>query len=304
MIIDVHAHYYPVAYLKAIGRTDIPSPRAAPLGQISIEERIALMDSLGIDRQVLSVSQAQPYLDDEDDAAKAAALGNDLYDELCARYPGRFSYFAALPLPYLDASIREVQRLEESPHVVGFTIGCSVNGLQLDDPIFDPLYGELHRRSSTLFLHPVGQTDVAFLRDRNLAWSVGATFEDTVAALRLVYADVPRRFDRMSVIVPHLGGTLPFLVDRIARKEGSAVLDGLRTFYYDTVSGSVDALNSTCRVFGADRLLFGTDFPFCDASEFARHLSYLDEGELEAEDLVRVAGERAHELLLQHRLER
>src|SRR5664279_3496350 len=89
VIIDVHAHYYPSAYMELIGRPDVPSLLAAPLAQQGIGERLALMDSLGIDRQILSVSQAQPYLERRSDAATAARMANDLYDELCQRHPGR-----------------------------------------------------------------------------------------------------------------------------------------------------------------------------------------------------------------------
>jgi len=297
VIIDVHAHYYPRAYLEAIGRSDIPSAAAAPLGGQNVEERLALMDSLGIDRQILSVSQAQPYLANPDDAVRAATLANNLYDELCDAHPDRFSYFAVLPLPHVEESMRELARVSQHPHVVGFTIGCSVNGLQLDDPLFSPVFAELDRRSTCLFLHPVGQTDVVFLKGHNLAWSIGATFEDTASALRLVYADIPARFPRMKIIVPHLGGTLPFLIDRLTRKSSEAIIAGLRTFYYDTVSGSVEALNCTCAALGRDRLLFGTDYPFCDESEFSKHLSYLSDGVLTSDEVNLVRGGRASALL-------
>ena len=297
MRIDVHAHYYPEPYMTLIGRRDVPSPLAAPLGHQSIEERLVLMDALGIDRQVLSVSQAQPYLADRADAAAAAALANDLYDELCQRHAGRFSTFAALPLPHVEETLAEIERVAARTHVVGITIGCSINALQLDDERLDPVYEALDARSSVLFLHPVGQTDVAFLKDHNLAWSVGAPFEDTTAALRLAYADVPRRFPRLRVIVPHLGGTLPFLIDRLVRKGGAAAVAGLRSFYYDTVSGSLDALHCTRHAFGDDRLLFGTDYPFCDAAEFEHHLRYLDGAGLSADELAEVEGRRAGELL-------
>lgn len=297
MIVDVHAHYYPRAYLEAIDRTDVPSPIAAPLASQSLKERLGLMDAQGIDRQILSVSQAQPYLARAGDAAAAARLGNELYDDLCDDYPGRFSYFAALPLAHVEESLAEISRVDGSDHVVGFTLGCSIGDVQLDDVRLEPVFEELDRRRAVLFLHPVGQTNVGFLRGHNLAWSVGATFEDTAAALRLAEVRVPQRFPQLRVIVPHLGGTLPFLSARLARKGSDHVLEGLRTFYYDTVSGSVDALNCTCRAFGADRLLFGTDYPFCDATEFARHLSYLDKSELREDQLALVRGATASGLL-------
>jgi aminocarboxymuconate-semialdehyde decarboxylase len=67
------------------------------------------MDSLGIERQILSVSQAQPHLERRPDAATAARMANDLYDELCRRLPGRFSVFVALPLPHVDEALAEIE---------------------------------------------------------------------------------------------------------------------------------------------------------------------------------------------------
>jgi aminocarboxymuconate-semialdehyde decarboxylase len=283
--------------MELIGRTDVPSPFAAPLAQQSLEERLALMDAYGIERQVLSLSQAQPYMEDRVDSVAAAQLANDLYDELCRRHDERFSTFAALPLPHVGDALDEIERVSSRASVVGFTMGCSINGLQIDSELLDPVYEALHDRSAVLFLHPVGQTDVAFLQGHNLAWSVGATFEDTAAALRLVYADVPRRFNKMKVIVPHLGGTLPFLIDRLTRKGGADTIKGLRSFYYDTVSGSLDALNCTRNAVGSDHLLFGTDYPFCDEKGFERHLTYLDEADMSVEELDFARGRRAADLL-------
>ena len=101
----------------------------------------------------------------------------------------------------------------------------------------------------------------------------------------------------MRVIVPHLGGTLPFLIDRLTRKGGTATIEELRSFYYDTVSGSLDALNCTRHAFGTDRLLFGTDNQICDAREFERHLTYLDDATMSESELDSVRGRRAGELL-------
>ena len=122
MIVDVHAHYYPVEYVERIGRPELPLPNVAPLRDQSIEDRLALMDRVGIDVQVLSVSQAQPYLSNAADSADAATLGNDLYVELCRQHPRRFFTLAALPLPYVDETLAEIERVGDDPHVVGVTI--------------------------------------------------------------------------------------------------------------------------------------------------------------------------------------
>jgi 6-methylsalicylate decarboxylase len=297
MIIDVHAHYYPRRYLELIGRPDLPPIMAAALAVQSTAERLLLLDQNGIDTQVLSVSQAQPYLPDPAAAAEAAKVGNEEYLSLCAAHPGRFLAFAALPLPHVDQALAEIGRVAAADAVVGFTLGCSVAGRQLDDPLFEPVLAELDRRGAVVFLHPVGQEDTPWLSGHNLVWMVGAPFEDTAAALRLVLSGVPERFPNLKFIVPHLGGTLPFLFARIGAKSAEAVGNGLRTMYFDTVSGSAEALASAGRLYGTGRLLFGTDYPYCDEPQFRHHLSYLDEAGLTAEELEQITGGTAEALL-------
>ncbi|MGA9114238.1 MAG: amidohydrolase family protein [Candidatus Dormiibacterota bacterium] len=297
MVIDVHAHHYPKQYLERIGRPGLPPAAAAALAYQDIGQRLELLDRVGIDTQVLSVSQAQPYLPAAADAADAARLINDLYADVCRDHPGRFYAFAALPLPHVDESLEEIARTLDTRWMVGVTIGCSVSERQLDDPIFEPVFQELDRRQTPVFLHPVGQEETSWLAGSNLPWLVGAPFEDTAAALRLVLGGVIDRHPGIRFIVPHLGGTIPFLLARVTRKSDDRVRSGLARLYYDTVSGSTDAVVCSCHAFGADRLLFGTDYPYCDEAEFEHHLTYLDDCGLEPAALQGVRGGAAANLL-------
>lgn len=294
--IDVHAHYYPRRYVDLIGRPDLPPPTGV-LGNQTIEERLALLDRAGVDLQVLSVSQAQPYLPDRAAAAEAAKLANEEFVSLCDAHRGRFLVFAALPLPHVDEALAEISRAAALDPVVGFTLGCSIGERQLDDPVLEPVFAELDRRGAVVFLHPVGQEDTPWLAGYGLAWLVGAPFEDTAAAVRLVLSGTLRRFPRVKFIVPHLGGAIPFLDARLGRLNAEDISRGLRSMYYDTVSGSVEALASARRVFGTERLLFGTDYPYCNEPQFRRHLSYLDDAGLDAGELEQVTGGTAAALL-------
>ncbi len=298
MVIDIHAHYYPPEYLEKIGRADLPPRQAAALASQSMGERLALLDTRGIDTQILSISQAQPYLPRESEAAGAASLLNDVYLELCHTHPSRFYTFVALPLPHIDAALRELERTWSSSKTVGVTLGCSVGGLALDDPVFEPIFQELNRIHAVVFLHPVGRDDIPWLAGDNLEWMVGAPFEDTVTALRLVMAGVTRRHPQITFIVPHLGGTLPFLAARILRKNDAQGLSaGLQSLYFDTVSGSPSSLAQAAETFGANHLLFGTDYPYCSAEEFAHHLSYLQDNTWESGVLDAIRGKQAAALL-------
>ncbi|MBX5468014.1 MAG: amidohydrolase [Firmicutes bacterium] len=298
MVIDVHAHYYPRPYLDRLGRPDLPPRQSATLGEQGIEDRIRLMDRVGVTCQVLSVSQAQPYLPNLAQAVSAAGLANDLYIELARRHRGRFYVFAALPLPHVEAALGEVERVFRHREVVGVTIGCSVADHQIDDPLFEPLWQALNARRTTVFLHPVGHETLPWLAQHNLAWQVGAPFEDTVAAIRLVASGIVRRYPDIRFIVPHLGGTIPFLWERILRQGQAAELEaGLKRLYYDTVSGSLRASSLALEVLGAERLLFGTDYPYCTEALFAYHLQFLDQLPLDAAARAAIRGRTAQELL-------
>lgn len=299
MVIDVHAHYYPKDYTDYIGRPDVVSTRVAPLSAQSLHERLELLDEAGIDLQVLSVSQAQPYLPEADRATQAAQMVNDLYIMLCVEHPQRFRTFAALPLPHVAESLQELDRVMTRTEVVGITLGCTVNGRPLDIPAFGPIFEELNRRHAVVFLHPVGRVDIDWLSDFNLAWMVGAPFEDTVAAVRLVLSGTIDRYPDIRFIVPHLGGTLPFLGARIASKNalGTGLTDGLKTLYYDTVSGSVASLVSALDTFGPDRLLLGSDYPYYAKDEFLHLIRYIDQADLSHGQRALIKGGSAGKLL-------
>lgn len=296
MIVDVHAHYFPARYFELLGRP-VRLPPSAVLGTQNIQERLEILDTLGIDVQLLSIGNGQPYLPSARAGRDATLMLNDSLIELCNQYPGRFRVLASLPLPHAEASLAEIDRLSSIDTVVGFTFGCSVGDRQLDDEIFAPIYGELDDRGAVVLLHPVAGLTGTWLGDYNLAWLVGAPVEDTVAALRLVLSGTTRRHPGVRFVVPHLGGTVPFLVARMARiSRRPDLADELRRLYFDTVSGSTASLRCACAALGPDRLLFGTDYPYCDVEEFTCHLRYLSDAGLDQRLVDRIAGQLAADL--------
>jgi aminocarboxymuconate-semialdehyde decarboxylase len=156
-------------------------------------------------------------------------------------------------------------------------LGCSVAGRPLDDPEFDPFFRELDRRQAVLFLHPCG-VGAPMTDAYGLDWMVGGCFEDTVTSLRLVMSGLTSRYPNIKVIVPHLGGTLPFLMQRIEDSVTRRVLRGgeapktkvtdlIRGLYFDTVNNYSVALRCSCEAFGSDHIMLGTDFPYLTLAE-------------------------------------
>src|SRR3954463_10799532 len=132
MRIDVHAHYFPREYVETIGRllgTEHVRPSlSAPGANLDASERLALMDSAGIDLQVLSASLLQPYGADPIASAAAARLRNDLYPKVCRTPPDSFLALGAVPLPHVQEAIAEAGRCLDTLGFRGITTGCSVAG--------------------------------------------------------------------------------------------------------------------------------------------------------------------------------
>jgi 6-methylsalicylate decarboxylase len=313
MRVDVHAHYFPSDYVECLGRLGYTDAREAMLraggAGATLDGRIALLDRVGVDVQVLSVAAAMPHLPREEDAIEAARVANDCFAAACAQYAGRLAAFACVPLPHVDAALAEAARGLDELGMVGVTVGCSVAGRQLDDPAFEPFYAELDRRGAVLFLHPVGVGCGPASLDYGMRWMIGAPVEDAIAVLRLTLSGLTTRFSRMRIIVPHLGGFLPFLLQRLddeAGREAHAgvgpAVEGLpsehvRRLWFDTVNCLPAALRCACEAFGADRILLGTDYPYLAGPRFEHAVRYVEEAGLAPADAAAIAGGNAAALL-------
>src|SRR5499433_2530535 len=135
MIVDIHAHYFPKDYndlLLRIGGRSLPEAArpttARPMRQddpAGIAKRLDQMDDAEVQLQVLSPAASPPYAEKEADAVAAARLINDAYAELAAQYPGRFTAVVSLPLPHIDASLREMERGLDQLGMLGVSMTCS-----------------------------------------------------------------------------------------------------------------------------------------------------------------------------------
>jgi predicted TIM-barrel fold metal-dependent hydrolase len=249
-----------------------------------LRDEVAELDASATDVRVIELGSPQPYLDVAARAVEAARIANDLYAEAIAPLGGRFVAFGCVPLPHAEEAIAEAARCLDELSFAGLGVGCSVAGRPLDDPAFAPLWAELDRRGAIVSLHPVA-TGIAMGGDYFIDAIAGMTAEDTVAGLRLVLSGLTDRHPRIRFIVPHLGGAIPFLWERVeyqldrARERGVVALPsgaaqaGLRRLFYDTVNGSAAALRCACDNLGTERILFGTDHPILD---LARSLEYVE----------------------------
>ena len=315
MIIDVHAHLYPEDYHQAVEPLGLGGPLYRPKGAQGastpfprqpedIIKRLAAMDEAGVERQILSINVA-PYLADRTDSVRAARLANDIAADFCAAYPDRFSFWASLPLPHVEDAIAEATRAFDDLGAVGVTIQCSCLGKSIAQEAFDPLYTALNCRSSVIFLHPCQNAlDAPLIGDWGLTVCAGASIEDAIAAMHLIARDHPARYPALRFIIPHFGGILPMLLERL---DGQMPQQGLSrrpsetacSFYYDTVGwGSKAALLAGVTAFGAEKLVPGSDWPILLQWEtYTQTFAHIREGGLDPADVHRILHVNAQDLM-------
>lgn len=312
-MIDVHAHLYSrplIEWLRRDPATAAGAKRAdlpgADDSDAHLAARLAMMDSAGVARQVVSPPPA-PYPREEAEGVALARAINDAAVAFVARRPDRFSGFACLPLPHVDASVAEARRCLGEQRMAGVMLQCFCGALSAADERFEPIYAELDRHEAVLLLHPcVNGVCSPFVTQWGLSGSVGPTFEDTTIALHFIAREIPRRHPRIKIIIPHFGGGLPMLLHRL---DHQFLIDGRkpveppsvtsRRFWYDTVShGSKAALACAIDAFGDDRIVMGSDFPFLTQYEpYAETMSYQRAAALSAEALRRIELANAESLL-------
>jgi 6-methylsalicylate decarboxylase len=289
IVIDVHCHYYPERYTELMTRlSGSPQPRFRhPTTDMpeQIEARLQLMDVAGVQVQVLCPSSNYPYFPKEGDAVEAARLCNDSFAELTQQYPDRFAAYVSLPLPHVDAALREIERGLDELGMDGVSMSLSVHNRSSAEIEFEPLYAELHRRGAVLFYHPAFNGLCSpLINDYKMGGAAGAAMEDCALVLQLIARGVPSRFPDIKYIVPHLGGPLPMLLRRLDNQvpaqhpnlpEEPSVT--ARRLYYDTVGhGSEAALLCGWKAFGADHLVTGSDYPYLmDYESYTETFAYI-----------------------------
>jgi predicted TIM-barrel fold metal-dependent hydrolase len=315
MIVDVHAHFHPRAYTALLMR--FPGNSVGDFGGVPepdtddeahIAARLAMMQHAGVGLQVLSPAGGrEPATTDPDAAVTAARMFNDRSAALVARYPRQFAAWASLPLPHVDAALAELRRGLDELGLIGVTLPCSALGRSLAEDEFLPLYAELNRRRAIVFFHPCDSGILSpLITTYGLNGAVGTSLEDAAIVLHLIIKKIPAQFPEVTFIVPHLGGPIPMLLQRLDRQmsmheRGLPEPPSLtaRRFYYDTVChGSRAALTCALMAFGADHLLPGSDFPILTEYEpYARTFSWLREAGLPEADVEQVLEKTAPAVL-------
>ena len=248
-------------------------------------------------------------------ARRVARSSNEAAAEAIRGHPGRFGGFACLPLPDADAALAEIDYALGTLGLDGVVLLTNHDGVYLGDRRLDPVFGELSRRKAVVFLHP---TLPACVEHTALGYPpslIEFVFDTTRAVTHLALGGTLERYPDLTLIIPHAGGTIPFLVDRIsllaarfvpgtATHAPAGVEACFRRLYYDlAISANPHPVASVLQLVGPERLLYGSDWPALDEADVRTLIQVLDGNPLlQPEDRARI--ERHNALKLFPRLTR
>jgi len=310
-LIALEEHVLPTDLVDQVWPTSIAQDAlTAKLADVD-EQRLRAMDEGGIDIQVLSVVAPGSQQVPAEAAADLSRALNDRCAEAVAAHPDRFNALASLPTQDPAAAIIEVKRAITELGFCGVVINGHTQGRFLDAPEFDELLTAIEELEAPIYLHPTyppqqvadvyfsglpGQTSRALA---TAAWGWHA--ETGLHVLRLAAAGVFARHPKLQVVVGHMGENLPFSLMRAdavlskANPEAPSVADVVREHVHITICGYTTTPPLLCalQVFGADRIMFSSDYPFGDPAE---HSKFLAEAPISPADRDKIAYRNAQQL--------
>ncbi len=291
--IDMFCHILPRKYNEALLKkakscyylkTNSSKPALTDL-----DIRFRVMDKYEGLRQVLTLG-APPleYVVSPKDADELARMANDEMAELVNKYPDRFvAAVASLSMNDMDAALLETERAIKELKFRGIQIASSINGKPLDRPEFLELYEKMAQYDLPIWLHPTRDNNIPDYPDEGfskyaLFVAFGWPYETTLAMARLVFGGILEKYPNIKFIAHHCGAMLPFFSKRVllsqaalqAMQAGEALnltkppLEYFKRFYGDTVlGGNTPALMCGYAFFGADHMLFASDYPYPGGAE-------------------------------------
>src|SRR5438477_7946711 len=286
---DLHTHYYPTIYFDRI--RDLPSDCSfdkSPSGQTiityrgarffgvtppmtDVAKRLEDMDRVGIDVEVVSLSTPNVFFADAQHQPEIARIVNDAYAELIAQHPNRFKGFASIPMDDPGAALKELHRAIDELKMNGVILLSNIAGKPLTSPQYRSFFEEANRMKLCILLHPMLPANTEPFREYVLGPIVGFMFDTTLAVARMCFDGMLREFPDIRWIVAHLGGAVPYLMERMDSgwrdfSECREQIDELpsvylKRLYYDTVNFNPHMLNMVREMIGANRMVMGSDYP-------------------------------------------
>jgi aminocarboxymuconate-semialdehyde decarboxylase len=257
----------PEARKKAKERSDFVCARMS-----DAKERIAEMDKMGVDIQVLSASLVHQctYWAEPEESLRLERKLNDRVAEMVATNPKRLIGLGTVPLHAPELAAREAERCVGELRLRGFNISTTARDMEIGDRRLWPFWEKAAEHNAVVYIHPAGNPSPRF--QKHFLWnSVGQNFEESMAIASLMYEGVLDAFPNLKICISHGGGYMPLCMGRITRNYlekpttrvnmSKSPEDYLRQLYYDSCVYDHDVLRHLVEKVGASQVVLGSDYP-------------------------------------------
>ena len=274
-LIDVHHHFIPPFWFEEVKEhiSRQGGGRIVPnwLGW-SEQRALERMDETGVATAIVSISAPGVWFGDVAQGRRLARETSLYAAQMQQRHPKRFGFFAALPLPDIEGTLREIEYAFDQLHADGVVLMTSYGDRWLGDPSFDPVMQELERRAAVVYVHPGSPVCCSQLMSYVPPFLTEFTQDTNRTITSLMFSGQLARSRAIRFIFSHAGGTIPMLAGRIAQLSTSvpqlaaAVPDGveaeLRRLHYEVAnSANRPAMAALLSLVPATQVMFGSDFP-------------------------------------------
>lgn len=242
--------------------------------------QVADMEKFGIGMHVISLIGVSCNTDwaESEEAAALNRHANEMNAEWVRQYPNRFIGSFTLPLQDMKLALKELDYAVNTLGAKVASVSSNCRGDYLGEKKFRPFWEAVHALKLAVFIHPHGMTDMRL--QKYFLWNgIGQPMEETRVMTSLIFEGVIDAFPGLKIVMAHGGGYLPHYIGRLDRNfENSPASrvnlskkpsEYLRDFYYDTCVYGADVLEALIARVGADRIVFGTDYPVGERDPFA-----------------------------------
>ncbi|TBO31206.1 amidohydrolase [Aquabacterium lacunae] len=274
--IDVHAHLIPDFYRSALKTHEVEGDGGLPTPAWSPDAAVDFMNKFGIQAQVVSLSEPGfGFLPDPSLRRQMARQINDYIRDALVGAPAwsrshrRFGGFASLPLGNARdsnevlAAIDEANRAMNLLKLDGIGLYTHYQGVYLGDPLLNPLMRALNDLEAMVFIHPVAPPVQPELKMPTFVLEF--PFETTRAVTNMLYKGIFWRYPKIRWLLPHAGGTIPFLSHRagLLALQLNPRNSAFSQLYFDTaLSAAPASMAATREITPTSHILFGSDFPY------------------------------------------
>ena len=266
-------------------------------------ERLARMDAMGVDTQVLSSSLVQQctYWAEPQESLRMERMLNERMAEVVAANPQRYIELGGVPLHAPDLAAAELTRCMTGLKLAGVGISTTARDMELGDRRLRPFWEAAEALNAVVYIHPAGNPDRRF--EKWYLWnSIGQAFEEAMAIASLFYEGILDAYPKLKICVSHGGGYMPYYMGRIARnyldKPATRVnmskspSEYLRMLYFDSCVYETEVLEALVKRVGADRVLLGSDYPVGEP----KPIEFIESCALSAQEKTDIIGGNAARL--------